>query len=761
MAKVQESSNPQQPSPRFDPAWADLSLDEIDLGWQEATNEGPSALSRQIAYALATSRHHPPAERDPAPKTPLPLPDNHAAGLLALTTMLDTIPSRQHNALREEIGTLTNNAVRARALLNLGQQLSGERRRAVLREAYEAIGQVESTAEQVQLFSDLLPLLRVSLDGELPSGITAEIMDIASSITNTEARLRSLTALAQYLPPTIRIAILLAVLDNVTTMTTSDSQAGALIALAPYLMGEVHHRTLTVAAQIEEPAARARTLTTLAQVLPPRMQARLQAAALEAIAVIEDEPERARALALFAPYLEQVQETDESFPVLLERALALAVNMDNRDARAQALVGLHARLPRNLQGEALAAVNSIADEHIKAELLADLAPSLPPDMAIGALAVVHSMQRPDARYLTLIALGRQMEGGAAERTWLDVLAVAIALPGQLERVLALAEVAPYLSDDLRSRTLNNALTTARSIKKERARVRALSTLAPLMTGHQQLLADALADAHTFTNPMEQSSALIALVPHLPPGDTTTRTIDEVLGCIINITVEYRQTRELISIAPYLSGEQLHEGLRISQRIADPYDRATTLMAFLPRLEDDDERRRFILASAWESASDITDDYDRATALAALWPFAATDMQQPIVRQVLTAVREIEDDYDRASGISVFAPLLASEDLPTVLPQETQVLRQALLTAAQIEACTTRARALACLIPLWLETPAATVGYALWCEVLIQISQRPTAHLLSDLAALAPVIRALGGTATADETVQAITAARAW
>ena len=42
-------------------------------------------------------------------------------------------------------------------------------------------------------------------------------------------------------------ALLLAVLDTIATMTLSDAQAGALVALAPHLLGEVHHRTLTVA----------------------------------------------------------------------------------------------------------------------------------------------------------------------------------------------------------------------------------------------------------------------------------------------------------------------------------------------------------------------------------------------------------------------------------------------------------------------------------------------------------------------------------
>ena len=90
------------------------------------------------------------------------------------------------------------------------------------------------------------------------------------SLHSPEARLRSLTAIAPHVPSAVRVALLLAVLDTVATLSQSDTQAGALIALSPFLVGEVHHRTLTVAAHIKDPASRARALTGLAPFLPER-----------------------------------------------------------------------------------------------------------------------------------------------------------------------------------------------------------------------------------------------------------------------------------------------------------------------------------------------------------------------------------------------------------------------------------------------------------------------------------------------------------
>ncbi len=740
--------------------WPHLSEAALDRGWQQAVNDGPRMMGRQVAFALAASLRHQP---DSSLSAPLPPPAATAtpaeAGLLALAALAEHLTIQRRIELLGEAQDLDDPALRARILLLLAPSLSGEKRRSTIREAYQAARSVAHPGERVHLLTAMLPQLQTSTDGELPSGLVAETLDLASVIGNTEARLRGLTALAPYLPPTAQAALLLAVLDTIATMPGSDNQASALVALAPHLLGEVHHRTLTVAAHIKDPAPRARALTTLAQYLPSRLQPRLRAAALEAIATIPGEDERAQALAAFAPHLEAVSEGEETFPVLLERALALAVNMHRRDARAKALVGLQARLPHHLKGEALAAVNAIPDEHARAQMLADLTPSLPQDLAVAALAIAHDIRQRDARFLALKSLGARMEGKAAERTWLDALAVAVALPRQLERVMALSEVAPRLpTEELRYRTLVNALTTARSIPKERARVRALSTLAPLLADHAQLLADALADAYTITNPVEKISALIALIPYLPQ-EPRDRTIEVALDGMPEITVEYRRSRALVSLVPALAGEQLQRAVAIALAIADPYDRSTTLLALLPRLPADEQPQ--VLSHTWEAAREIIDPYDRATALAALWPHAPPDFQAEIVRAVLDAVQEIEDDYDRASGISLFAPLLAAENMPAALPPASQVLREALLAACELEDSTARADAFHHLSTYWIGVHPSPVAYALWCEVLPALSRRPVPQLLSDIAALTPLLREIGGKTAALEASQAVAVARQW
>ncbi len=743
--------------------WPHLTPDEIDLGWQNAINDGPRMIGRQIAFALAASARHDSMDMSPTlpgrPDSGQIDPTGTQVGVIAQAALAEGLTAGQRVALLETITAMPDSSSRARALLALAPYLSGEKRHAAVRDAYAAALEVRSPLARVRLLITLMPLLRMATEGDLPGGIVAEALDLAGHIPNVEARLRGLAALAPYLPPTMRIAVLLAILDTIATLQNPDSQAGALGALAPHLLGEVHHRTLTVAAHIPDPAARARALTVLARYLPSRLQPRLRAAALEAIATIDNEHDRAESLAAFAPHLEEMAEGEETFPALLERALALAVGMHHRDALARALVGLQARLPRHLQGEALATVNSIADEHVRAQLLADLAASLPEDLAFAALAVAHDIRQRDARFVALKALGRRLKGKAAERTWLDALAVALALPRQLERVLALADLAPFLPADLRYRALTTALTTARSIPRERPRVRALSVLAPLLEEWQQLLADALADAHMLSNPLDRVSAMIALVPYLPEGAPRDKTIEEILADSQQVTVEYRRARALVNLAPHLSAEQSQEAAALAMDIADPYDRATTLAALLPQIHGSSQPD--LLDKAWEAAREVTDHYDRATALAMLWPQASKERQPEIARAVLEAVTGIEDDYDRASGLSVFAPLLVTEKLPSVLPPESQALRDALLAACQIDAASARADALTHLVPYWIDIHPPTVAYTLWCEALSRLSHRPPDHLLSDLAALAPVVRELGGAAVMKEAARVVAAARNW
>ncbi len=733
--------------PVIPPGWPALPLNDIEQGWQAAFDAGPARMGEQIAYALAFSRKRP--ERTALDLFPAAAPPAAPEiGLLARAAAAEALGVTERLALLGELQRLADPALRARGLLLLAPALALEKRREALRHCYDAgiaaLTHPTTPYEAARLLVDLLAQVRAAASDELPGGLMAEVLDIASRVQGIEARLRSLTALAPHLSSTVRIALILAVLDSIAATHQPETQAGAVVALAPYLPGEVQHRALTVATHIRTPAARARALTALAEHLPSRLQPRLRTAALDAIASIVNETERAAAIAAFAPHLEQAHTEGENFPELLERALDLAVALQRRDARARALVGLQARLPRHLQGEALAVVNSITDEHQRAQLLAELAQNLPPDIAaVGALAVAHNIRQRDARFLALKALGKRLDGGAAERIWLDALAVALALPRQLEQVMALAELAPNLPDELRHRALSSALETTRAITRERARLRALATLAPLLAGEPELLAAALAEAHTLTSPLEHISALIAMLPYLPDTPTLEITLADILTALLDIDLEYRQTRALVSLAPHLYGTYLENALDIALRIHDPYDRTITLAALLPRV-DDTRRRAHLLGLALEAAHTITDHYDRATALATLRPLGGPDQQHNLIQPILQAVRQIEDDYDRASGVAQLAPLLAEEERPAILPPETQVLREALLAICRLDSMQARARLFADIAPAWQALHPPRIAYALWCEVLVQLARRPPAHLLSDIAALLPLLQALGG-----------------
>ncbi|GAB4572180.1 MAG: hypothetical protein Kow0077_10850 [Anaerolineae bacterium] len=742
--------------------WPDLPAQVLNQGWQAALNGGPEQIAKQVAYALAFSRQRGVTEDAPGLSAAEESGEVQAGGAVARAALGEVLSPAERQALFDELVGLPPSAAQVRGLCLLAPFLAGIQRVEAVQKALEVAQNLAEPAFVAAALTDLIPLVRQVSGTELPGGLMAETLDIASQIQGMNARLRSLTALAPYLPATIRVGLMLAVLDTIAMMRQSEAQASALVALAPYLLDEVHHRALAVTAHIQDPAARARVFTALARDFPSQLQPRLRAAALEAIASIPNEFERARALAAFAPHLDRAMDNATEFPVLLEQALGLTIDLTRPEARARALVGLQAQLPRHLQVEALAVLRRIPDEHERADLLADLMPYLPEELVAGAaLEAAREMRQRDARLLALIAVGKRLAGDAAAQVWQEALDVALALPRQLEQVLALAELAPHLPDeDLRQRALQHALATASSIGKERARLRALAALAPLLAAHPDLLGQALEIARAITNPVEKVSALIALVPHFATHSAQTTTIYEVLTELLEVAREYRQSRALINLAPFLAGETLERALETAVRIEDPNDRVATLAALIPRL-DDPARQAALVEQALGAAHAVTDPYDRVTALVALRILVAGERRPALVRAVLQAVREIEDDYDRASGIALLAPLLNDTGHRPVLASESQVLRGALLAACRIPDAEARAHALIRLLPYWEEAHPPEVAYALWREVLVQLSRRAPGHLLRDLAVLMPVVRRLGGPDVLRALQAYLTAASRW
>ncbi|RMG83656.1 MAG: hypothetical protein D6712_12725, partial [Chloroflexi bacterium] len=339
----------------------------------------------------------------------------------------------QLKSLIREIQQIDDDYTRLSLIIDLIPHVPPERKLGFIKTIWRQLMQITNAATRAHILLKLAPLIESLDETPVASSSLMQIIKLAQDISDQEARLRSLIALATHLPSTIGIKLQHRVLDELDESSNDTLRCNMLSALSKHLAKEVLVRALQCAEGIDNAAERARALTALAHNLPEELRPRLRIEALKAIQTIQSEDERAEALIAFAPHLEYATE-NQQFPEILEQALAIAIEINRRPLRARVLVALAPHLTSDLQGEALAAVHALDNEHDRAMLLAELAPTLPANMLVASLAVAHTMREQDARAHALTVLARYAPKLAQEQTRLDALAAASNLPHYFERV---------------------------------------------------------------------------------------------------------------------------------------------------------------------------------------------------------------------------------------------------------------------------------------------------------------------------------------
>ncbi|MEW6499447.1 MAG: hypothetical protein AB1589_44320, partial [Cyanobacteriota bacterium] len=125
---------------------------------------------------------------------------------------------------------------------------------------------------------------------------------------------------------------------------------------------------------------------------------------------------------------------------------------------------------------------------------------------------------------------------------------------------------------------------------------------------------------------------------------------------------------------------------------------------------------------------------------------ADKLTPDLLLQALEASQAIQDDSERARVLTALV-----NKLPELLPQ-------ALEAAQTIQDDSERARVLTALTLHLIHTSNC---FNLWKDLLHLLSYRTRSHLLSDIAALIPVIFTLGGETAATEVTQAIQDVAKW
>ena len=289
------------------------------------------------------------------------------------------------------------------------------------------------------------------------------------------------------------------------------------------------------------------SVTSRAATIPPALLLRVVEAGIwtsrHALAYAQLAPEpanRARALVGLASYVPWDQRDH-----VLNEALTAATAVVNELCRAEILFELAPALPAELAARALTAATDIRDDYCRSVALRGLAPYLPTDLLLDALTAALAIEEPADQTYALAAIVPCLPAHLLIQTpasvvtastsnsrctrpantpqrpnlrrdvrIADALPAALTIPCATDRTRELFLLALQLPAERRNPVLAHALTSATSIEEDYQRAAALANLAHHLPAE---LLDATLDAVGTLNDADcRSLALSALAPNLPP-----------------------------------------------------------------------------------------------------------------------------------------------------------------------------------------------------------------------------------------------------
>jgi uncharacterized protein YeeX (DUF496 family) len=361
------------------------------------------------------------------------------------------------------------------------------------------------------------------------------------------------------------------------------------------------------------------------------------------------------------------------------------------------------------------------------QILASLAPHLSRDLRDQALEVFRS--KKDIKIIKYLA------------SYLE--------PHQLDRVLAISKeindptICAEVIDVLfkHSKIANNrrlfykSLVIILSIQNEPASAKALAALAPYLT--KELASLVLAEISEIPDEDSRSIALSALISHYPRDNLSIDLLVQALDIAFKIKKADACIKALDDLIPYLPQDLRDQGLaKIVERLIEPGDKTVGLDRYIKGLEYIKKIHNKTLRA------------DTLINLARYLPMEEMGAEA-LAAEALAITQEIQDTPSFAKALAILSARLPSNLLP-----------KALVLAREIENKDARAQALAALASRLAKLPRRDL-YPLWDETLRHLARRTCDDLITDLKALEPIIRALGGEEAIAETFRAIRGVARW
>jgi hypothetical protein len=466
---------------------------------------------------------------------------------MGLAALFPHVPAEfKDDVLREALGVarkVSSPDDRCKALSALARHVAGKRKEEVLQEALTALRETTDYRYSTKVADAIRELA-----SQLPDSLVREASQFVWTIRDPDTCVKTLTALAPYLPESClgdaiertggldnyyRTEALAGLAPSLPQSLMERALSGArelpsaLKHLVPFVPESLLSSILEIARQVRDGYSRGTLLASLVPRLPETARAQIIQEALQgarSIRVVS----RSRLASVLVPRLAAISRPSLPRPVFLIlrpllRRYVYATDPDNQSnakRRAVVLGELAPYLGRGALREVVAASAEVQQLDHRAELLARLIPRLrgyARSRALRqALSTVQEIEDEPRRSATLTKI--------AEHLPQDLLPKAVAVTGKMAdagpRVTALASFIKRATGPFRDEVLREALKAARSIGAGFGwkRAEALFELVPCVSEDEakQLLRETVDARREIGDRYECEEVLCSLAPHLPP-----------------------------------------------------------------------------------------------------------------------------------------------------------------------------------------------------------------------------------------------------
>jgi len=512
-------------------------------------------------------------------------------------------------------------------------------------------------------------------------------LDVTNTITEPARRARSFAYLAPHLPLPERRRVIDLAVTIIKRAQDPSAQVKAYIDVLSLLDGQEREEALrdafTAARCQHDIYRRARALASMLPFAPPRDRAGVVDEVLALVHGISSAYSRVR---VYAEVLTHVPV--EARVAALAEALAAARTVKNPYRRSRALIALVPHLDGDLRrqtvlDETLEASLQISGPYWQSRSLTRIAPHLPAAERYRILSLsldaVHNVTDPDRRAEALTAMAGLLSPDLLQKA----LEVARTPDGRYWRIMATASLLKHLPEDhaapIDAHTL---LHEAQHIRGPYWQARAVATLAPRLTENDRVsaLADCLRAASVITDDDRHAQALVELF-HVLPRDLEAEAIEAVRG-IVN---DDGRRRALVALLPRVRRSRYPQLLDLARETESLGTRAV-IFADLARVMSGSERSTAV-KEAYGTAILISDLNERAETFAEICDVLPSGPRS----SALSTIAEIRDPFQR-----VQVTARAAKHLPRRSRQH--VCGQALFAVDGISDPLQRMQALAWLFP---------------------------------------------------------------